>query len=102
MIVIGSLVDGAEKKPDRGNTDGLAYVDPLSIPSGPRALLLLNGMCFGAHVDRYEYTVCPFQNVTQRRIVGTRSTLLGKIHFGVRNRFHGCLYIRYLGRMGIQ
>jgi hypothetical protein len=71
------IVDGADKKPDRGNSDGLAYVDPHSIPTGPQALLMLNGLCFSAHAERYEYTLCPFQNVTQRRIVGTRATLLG-------------------------
>lgn len=73
------IVDGADKKPDRGNSDGLAYVDPYSISTGPQALLILNGHCFNAHAERYEYSVCPFQNVTQRRIVGTRATLLGTL-----------------------
>ena len=38
--------------------------------SGPSSLSFLNNNCFKSHLDRYEYTVCPFQNVTQRRTVG--------------------------------
>lgn len=36
------------------------------------------GMCFETMVDRYVYRICPFQNVTMRRITASRATLLGR------------------------
>mmetsp|Transcript_8590 Transcript_8590/g.12825 ORF Transcript_8590/g.12825 Transcript_8590/m.12825 type:complete len:198 (-) Transcript_8590:519-1112(-) len=70
------LVDGTDRKGDRGSSDSLSYSEPKYMV-GPEALMFLNGLCFKEVLDRYEYSVCPFQNITQRRLIGTRSTLLG-------------------------
>mmetsp|Transcript_11167 Transcript_11167/g.11595 ORF Transcript_11167/g.11595 Transcript_11167/m.11595 type:complete len:278 (+) Transcript_11167:60-893(+) len=70
------VVDGIDKKGERGSSSGLSYSEPEQI-SGPEALFSLNGHCFLASVDRYEYSVCPFQNITQRRVIGPSATLLG-------------------------
>ncbi len=70
------IVDGVDKKGERGPSTGLSYSQPDPF-SGPEALTVLNGLCFTAAIDRYEYSVCPFQNVTQRRLIGPSSTLLG-------------------------
>jgi hypothetical protein len=59
------LVDGVDKKGERGPNNGLVFHEP-SLLSGPESLFFLNGLCFLATQDRYEYSVCPFQNITQR------------------------------------
>ncbi len=70
------IVDGVDKKGERGPSTGLSYSQPDPF-YGPEALTVLNGLCFTAAVERYEYSVCPFQNVTQRRLIGPSATLLG-------------------------
>ena len=37
---------------------------------GPAALTSLQGQCFPFTMDRYEYKVCPFANVTQKETAG--------------------------------
>lgn len=55
--------------------DDIAYPDPIY---GPEDLYFLNGRCFDTTVGRFDYSVCPFQNITQRRSIGQRgSTLIG-------------------------
>lgn len=44
---------------------------------GPQYLSILNTQCYFVSVDRFEYSLCPFQNVTQRRVTGGKPTLLG-------------------------
>jgi hypothetical protein len=44
---------------------------------GPEALFPLSGLCFCESADRMEYCVCPFRNVTMRRVTGGRATVLG-------------------------
>ena len=44
---------------------------------GPPAAYFLKGSCFVGLSGTTEYTVCPFQNVTQRRSGSFRSILLG-------------------------
>jgi hypothetical protein len=70
------LIDGVEKKGDRSG-GGLPYSEPSDF-TGPMSLTFLNGLCFNSTIDRYEFVVCPFQNVTQRRLIGSQLTLLGK------------------------
>jgi hypothetical protein len=70
------LVDGVDKKGERGPFTGLSYHEPNGI-YGPEGLYFLNGLCFLATADRYEYSVCPFQNITQRRLIGSSYSLLG-------------------------
>jgi len=64
--------------------DRMSTVDDTSIPyvvpaprSGPESLSFLSGACFTNSFDRYEYTVCPFQNVTQRRNSAVKPVLVG-------------------------
>ena len=55
--------------------DDIAFPDPVY---GPEELYFLNGRCFDATVDRFDYSICPFQNITQRRSIGQRGrTLIG-------------------------
>ena len=49
--------------------DDIAFPDPVY---GPEELYFLNGRCFDATVDRFDYSICPFQNITQRRSIGQR------------------------------
>lgn len=49
-----------------------------AVLSGPEALYYLNTHCFNKNIDRYEYQICPFRYVTQRRVIGTHWQLLGK------------------------
>lgn len=81
------LVDGVDKKGERGPNNGLTFHEP-SLLSGPESLFFLNGYCFLATQDRYEYTVCPFQNITQRRLIGPSATLLGVWGEWTRNETH--------------
>lgn len=69
------IAEGVDRVPDR-STSLLAY----NVPGpfwGPDILAYLNGQCFMKSVERFEYTFCPFQNVTQKRSTGSRPTLLG-------------------------
>ena len=47
--------------------------------AGPESLFFLDGLCFQSAFEKYEYSVCPFQNVTQRRLTNARSVLLGYV-----------------------
>jgi hypothetical protein len=49
-----------------------------SVLSGPESLYYLNSQCFNKNIDRYEFQICPFRYVTQRRVIGTHWQLLGK------------------------
>lgn len=72
--------EGNNRKPDRGLSEKNYYLEhkePEGMMHGPEALFFLNGMCLEASVDRYLYRVCPFQNVTMRRITASRATLIG-------------------------
>lgn len=51
--------------------------DPDSL-CGPEDLYFLSGSCFSKSIGRFDYSICPFQNITQRRSIGQRShTLIG-------------------------
>lgn len=72
--------EGTNRQPDRGLSEKNYYLEhkePEGLMHGPEALFYLNGMCFETSVDRYLYRVCPFQNVTMRRITASRATLIG-------------------------
>ena len=45
---------------------------------GPPALGFLDGICIKHEVGRFEYTICPFQNITNKRVSSHRISLLGK------------------------
>ena len=45
---------------------------------GPSSLRFLDGACFKKVASRFEYNVCPFQNITNRRVSSQRSSLIGK------------------------
>jgi hypothetical protein len=70
------ILEGVERSSDKDDTK-LDYVTPPNLMSGPKGLNFLKGSCFSEWFDRYEYTVCPFQNVTQRRSLGVKPSLIG-------------------------
>jgi len=71
----GKIVEGVDRKSDKDDTT-IPYVMPSPF-SGPDSLSFLSGSCFTSSFDRYEYTVCPFQNVTQRRTSAMKPVLIG-------------------------
>jgi hypothetical protein len=68
------IVEGIDKISAKEDSLDSVVPDPIS---GPESLHFLNGVCFNKLVDRFEYNVCPFQNITQRRITGNYPTILG-------------------------
>lgn len=86
MVVQGvpsvKIVEGIEKY----STDTTAgtFTDSTSLPyvqpdpfTGPSSLYFLTNRCFMTSAERWEFFVCPFHNVTQRRVLGAKLNLLG-------------------------
>ena len=69
------IIDGIDKYSDRDENQ-LAFIQP-NIFTGPETLLFMKGSCFIQSFDRYEYSICPFYNITEKRISGLKSSLLG-------------------------
>lgn len=69
------IIEGIDKKSDKDDTK-LDYVEPDRI-SGPPSLYFMKGSCFTGSFDRYEYSVCPFHNITQRRTTALKPQLIG-------------------------
>lgn len=61
------------------NTDSSFTMSPSPVDpfSGTINLSFLQGSCFSSTQDRFEYTLCPYQNVTSKRIMGQKTNLLG-------------------------
>jgi hypothetical protein len=72
------VIDGIDKLADSSDHLKLEFVQPAPF-KGPLSLSFLQQSCFIKSFDRYEYTLCPFYNITQRRVSATQSkqTLLG-------------------------
>ena len=72
------IVDGIDKwsGKDGVTTPNYEYHIP-DLLYGPENLFFLNGRCFQRSFNNFEYSVCPFQNVTQKRHIGQSSHLLG-------------------------
>lgn len=76
------ISEGVDKKP---SSDEVAQSQNKNIISvipdymwGPESLFFLNGLCFNKTEHAYEYFLCPFQNITQRRLSGNfQSHLIG-------------------------
>jgi hypothetical protein len=69
------LVEGGEQQTS-------AAVAPILGPEpypavGPVVLSVLLGRCYELQKDRFEYSVCPFVNATQRRVISSSPVLLG-------------------------
>lgn len=69
------IIDGIDKYSDRSENQ-LTYIIP-NIFSGPETLSFLKGSCIVQAYDRYEYTICPFYNITEKRISTSKSSVLG-------------------------
>jgi hypothetical protein len=69
------ILEGVDKKSDKDDNK-LEYVEPDPM-YGPSSLSFLQGACFLGSFDRYDYSVCPFQNVTQKRTTAMKPTLIG-------------------------
>jgi hypothetical protein len=59
-----------------------ATVAPIAGPEpfpavGPVVMSILHLSCYELQIDRFEYSVCPFVNVTQRRVISSVPVLLG-------------------------
>ena len=81
LIKISCLVDVHVKDGvvrDLEESDELNSFDLRNNVIGPESLYFLDGMCFKTLSSKYfEIEVCPFHNVTQRRLSGTKTTLQG-------------------------
>jgi hypothetical protein len=86
--ISGKIVGGIDKLSDSqvmssssGNIDVNEHLLLPPVPSanfyGPESLLSLSQNCFLENFDRYEYQICPFHNITQKRVMGSHVTLLG-------------------------
>lgn len=73
------IVDGIDRvsEPNSLDSESSTLNQPADLFSGPPALLFLSEYCFKTEFDRWEYNICPFHNVTQRRIAGQKYSLLG-------------------------
>ena len=82
------VMDGSEEDVEVRFVEGIAKIEdtsanmqePHQTPDpiyGPEALFFLDGTCFHSSYEKYEYTFCPFQNVTQRRLTNARPVLIG-------------------------
>jgi hypothetical protein len=72
------IVEGIDKLSDKDQSNYNMEDNPIPDRiSGPESLYFLRGFCFSKSVERFEYSFCPFNNVTQRRIIGQRSTIIG-------------------------
>lgn len=69
------ILEGVDRKSDKDD-NSLEYAEPDPM-YGPRDLFFMKGSCFTNSFDRYEYTVCPFQNVTQRRTTAMKPQVIG-------------------------
>ena len=71
------IVEGVDH-PSIGVVDSSQSIPPYP-PLGPACLSFVLGSCFTlAKADRFEYTVCPFHNVTMKRSsISSSSVLLG-------------------------
>jgi hypothetical protein len=59
------------------NTKSPTPLRPPADAHGPLALLPLAGRCFSVQQERYEYTICPFFNVTQRDVPSSWNSFWG-------------------------
>ena len=73
---VAKITEGVDKLvADSGNQLQLTIPDSFY---GPEILSILVRSCFMKSHERYEYTVCPFHNITQRRVGSTSvANLLG-------------------------
>jgi hypothetical protein len=69
-----SLTTYAATTSDSGDLLPTASPDPIT---GPASLHFLAAQCFTADFERWEYIVCPFHNITQRRVLGHKTNLVG-------------------------
>eukprot|EP01039_Chlorochromonas_danica_P001385 gene1385-1506_t len=72
----------------------LVFTPPAAF-TGPQSLYFLSSACVRESFDRWEYEVCPFRNITQRRINGNKNYLLGVWGHWVEDQphaFHHMLY----------
>lgn len=81
--VDGAGVVGSGANSDSGLDPLQSHPDPMY---GPEALFPLAGQCFCEGADRMDYCLCPFRNVTMRRVTGGRATLLGVFGSWLENR----------------
>lgn len=70
------IVEGVDRPQDSTVDAGQLTAEPDKV-YGPEALRFLQGKCFDGRFDRFDYTVCPFHSIAQRRINGQRATSLG-------------------------
>lgn len=74
------ISEGVDKPTNMGmggiDVTPLEYTPPDPY-SGPQGLYFLVDSCFKYSIDRWEYEICPFHNVTQRRVNGYKAYLLG-------------------------
>lgn len=73
------ISEGVDKPQAMGQSPDsvpLTFAPPAAF-TGPQSLYFLRSACLRESFDRWEYEVCPFRNITQRRINGNKYYLLG-------------------------
>lgn len=73
------IAEGVDRPQAMGMSPDAAPLDyvPPARYYGPQSLYFLSKSCFKESIDRFEYDICPFQNITQKRINGHKTHLLG-------------------------
>jgi hypothetical protein len=71
------IKEGVDKRSTDKDSASLLDGIEVSAFSGPAALSFLAGQCFEKSFDRYDYKICPFHNITRKRLSATKGELLG-------------------------
>ena len=71
------MTDGIDKLQGNHFTKEIVFNSPPRKAIGPPALMVLNQICINGNFDRFEYTVCPFHNITQKRVTSSQESLIG-------------------------
>ncbi len=72
---IVKIVEGIDKF-SAEKEEKVEFIEPEDL-YGPESLFFLNKKCFAKSFDRFDYLICPFQNISQTRVSGHVSTMLG-------------------------
>lgn len=72
------VVDGVNRASKVEDDEKLNSIVMRDEVEGPEALLFLDGLCFETIAAKYfQVTICPFHNVTQRRLSGSKEIVTG-------------------------
>jgi hypothetical protein len=88
------VMEGVDPKPESIHIMGTTKTEEMQPDpvTGPEAFMFMNGQCITTSLDEYQYTLCPYHNVTQRRTANTRGIVIVSKSFVVGLFIlHNCL-----------